>query len=175
MDKVDEKILKITKEIVVKFIEAGRVSPNSVHETFKDVYKTYHTIEIVERFYNKTKQRFDNPNIGHNIVFHLGHSPVMIEKILNQIDEPVTFWLDAHYQGGQQPGDTKAPIKDELNVIKNHYIKNHMIMIDDVRLFRQYGTSVNEVTTMLLEINPDYTIERKLGIIEDDVIVAYIK
>jgi len=40
MEKSDEKILKITKEIVVKFIEAGRISPTSVHETFKDVYKT---------------------------------------------------------------------------------------------------------------------------------------
>jgi hypothetical protein len=99
----------------------------------------------------------------------------MIQKILDEIDEPVTFWLDAHYQGGQQPGDTRAPIKDELKIIKNHHIKTHMIMIDDVRLFQSYGTSVNEVTKLMLDINPDYTIERKLGIKEGDVIVAYIK
>ena len=40
MAKVDEQILKVTKEIVVKFIEAGRISPASVHEVFKNVYKT---------------------------------------------------------------------------------------------------------------------------------------
>jgi len=40
MAKVDEQILKVTKEIVVKFIEAGRLSPTSVHEVFKNVYKT---------------------------------------------------------------------------------------------------------------------------------------
>jgi len=40
MEIVDREILKITKEIVVKFIEAGRISPSSVHETFKNVYKT---------------------------------------------------------------------------------------------------------------------------------------
>ena len=42
MAKVDEQILKVTKEIVVKFIEAGRLSPTSLHEVFRDVYKTVH-------------------------------------------------------------------------------------------------------------------------------------
>ena len=40
MASVDEQVLKITKEIVVKFIEAGRISPTSVHDVFKDVYQT---------------------------------------------------------------------------------------------------------------------------------------
>ena len=40
MAKVDEQILRVTKEIVVKFIEAGRISPTSIHEVFKNVYKT---------------------------------------------------------------------------------------------------------------------------------------
>lgn len=35
---MDEKILKVAKEIVVKFIEVGRVSPTSFGETFKNVY-----------------------------------------------------------------------------------------------------------------------------------------
>jgi len=35
---MDEQILKTTKEIVVKFIEAGRVSPASFQDTFKNVY-----------------------------------------------------------------------------------------------------------------------------------------
>ncbi|MBI9076166.1 MAG: hypothetical protein JEZ02_12205 [Desulfatibacillum sp.] len=36
---IEEKILTVSKEIVVKFIEVGRVSPASFGETFKDVYK----------------------------------------------------------------------------------------------------------------------------------------
>lgn len=36
----DEAILKVTKEIVVKFIEAGRLSPTTFEETFARVYKT---------------------------------------------------------------------------------------------------------------------------------------
>ena len=40
MATIDEQILRTTKEIVVKFIESGRISPSSFHETFKDIYRT---------------------------------------------------------------------------------------------------------------------------------------
>jgi hypothetical protein len=42
MGSMDEQILRAAKEIVVKFIEGGRLSPGGFHETFKDIY---HTIE----------------------------------------------------------------------------------------------------------------------------------
>ena len=35
----DEAILKVTKEIVVKFIEVGRLSPANLGETFQGIYK----------------------------------------------------------------------------------------------------------------------------------------
>ena len=34
----DEAILKVAKEIVVKFIEIGRLSPSNFSETFESVY-----------------------------------------------------------------------------------------------------------------------------------------
>ena len=40
MSSIDEQILRATKEIVVKFIEAGRVSPSGFHETFKNIFDT---------------------------------------------------------------------------------------------------------------------------------------
>lgn len=40
MSSIDELILKSTKEIIVKFIETGRVGPAGFEETFKAVYKT---------------------------------------------------------------------------------------------------------------------------------------
>jgi hypothetical protein len=36
----DEKILRLTKEIVVKFIELGRVSPSNFEEQFKNIFWT---------------------------------------------------------------------------------------------------------------------------------------
>lgn len=35
----DDAILKVSKEIVVKFIEVGRLSPSSFGETFDSIYK----------------------------------------------------------------------------------------------------------------------------------------
>ena len=40
MANIDEQILRATKEIIVKFIETGRISPSGFNETFKNVYRT---------------------------------------------------------------------------------------------------------------------------------------
>lgn len=40
---VDEQILRATKEILVKFIEIGRVSPTSFSESFAEIYNTIDT------------------------------------------------------------------------------------------------------------------------------------
>ena len=40
MASIDENILKAAKEIVVKFIECGRLSPSGFPETFQSIYRT---------------------------------------------------------------------------------------------------------------------------------------
>ncbi|MEJ2032848.1 MAG: hypothetical protein P8Y63_07395 [Deltaproteobacteria bacterium] len=35
----DDAILKVTKEVVVKFIEVGRLSPANFNETFREVHQ----------------------------------------------------------------------------------------------------------------------------------------
>ena len=39
MSSMDEQILRAAKEIVVKFIETGRVSPNGFADAFKAIYQ----------------------------------------------------------------------------------------------------------------------------------------
>jgi hypothetical protein len=36
----DDTILKMTKEIAVKFIEVGRLTPSTFNETFKEIHRT---------------------------------------------------------------------------------------------------------------------------------------
>jgi hypothetical protein len=38
----DEAILKVAKEVVVKFIEVGRLSPANFAETFREIHKSVH-------------------------------------------------------------------------------------------------------------------------------------
>jgi len=40
MTKDEEKILKVAKEVVVKFIEIGRVSPTQFDSVFQSVFRT---------------------------------------------------------------------------------------------------------------------------------------
>lgn len=40
MASIDENILKAAKEIVVKFIECGRLSPSGFSEAFQSIYRT---------------------------------------------------------------------------------------------------------------------------------------
>jgi hypothetical protein len=40
MASIDEQILKAAKEIVVKFIETGRVSPTAFGDTFQTIYRS---------------------------------------------------------------------------------------------------------------------------------------
>lgn len=42
MASMEEQVLRASKEIVVKFIETGRVSPMAFGDTFRNIY---HTIE----------------------------------------------------------------------------------------------------------------------------------
>ncbi|MFO7839990.1 MAG: conjugal transfer protein TraB [Desulfosalsimonadaceae bacterium] len=38
--KREEMVLKTAKEIVVKFIEVGNITPSSFHEHFRNIYQT---------------------------------------------------------------------------------------------------------------------------------------
>ena len=40
MKQEDELVLKVTKEIVIKFIEVGRLSANSFDEVFRQIHTT---------------------------------------------------------------------------------------------------------------------------------------
>ena len=42
MKQEDELVLKVTKEVVIKFIEIGRLSVNSFDEVFKQIHETIH-------------------------------------------------------------------------------------------------------------------------------------
>ncbi len=39
MDKTRQQALQVTKEIVVKFIEVGRISPSNFEQFFAPIYK----------------------------------------------------------------------------------------------------------------------------------------
>ena len=125
-----------------------------------------HTDEMDQSF-NKSQLYFDN-----RLTLINGDSAVELKNILDNLDEPACFWLDAH-SGAQQyaKGNQDVPLLTELDHIKNHHIKNHIIAIDDAHLFGKVQSdkqgnvvcdysdvTFDVVKDKLLEINSSYDV-----------------
>ena len=117
-----------------------------------------------------------------------GDSGKELEVLLQtKISDPVTFWLDAHYcaDGAALP-DKWTPLKEELKSIHNHAVKNHIILVDDFRCMDNTHFDVGTqrpvdfpgkegLLQTLREINSNYRIEFLNGVIENDVVAAYVE
>jgi hypothetical protein len=65
-----------------------------------------------------------------------GDSGERLGDVLKELDRPAVFWLDGHYSaGGTAKADKNTPIIAELDRILAHRIRNHVVLIDDARLF----------------------------------------
>ena len=53
MEKEDELVLKVTKKIVIKFIEFGRLSVNSFDEFFRQIHESVHDSFLDRRLSKK--------------------------------------------------------------------------------------------------------------------------
>jgi len=56
MASMDEQILRATKEIVVKFIEGGRISPAGFPKTFENIYQIVEDTVKGSKKYSESKQ-----------------------------------------------------------------------------------------------------------------------
>ena len=56
MKQDEELVLKVTKEVVIKFIEIGRLSVNSFDEIFKQIHRTVHD-SVKEMAADKSKTK----------------------------------------------------------------------------------------------------------------------
>jgi hypothetical protein len=91
------------------------------------------SIEIDQKIYERA-QRILAPLA--NINLHLGDSALVLPEVLKNIDSPAVFWLDGHYSGGfTGKSSIDTPVSAELQMILDHPIKQHVILIDDARDF----------------------------------------
>jgi len=157
------------------FIETGTYKGHGVKIALESGFDIVCSIEIDKKRYEENLLRFINNN---NVFLYHGDSSDVLKEILDNIDEPCTFWLDAHYDyDGSTRGKELTPIVKELDIIQNHSVKNHVILIDDLRDFNRFKhyPGIPYTLKKIKEINKDYTIEYLQGIVENDVLKAYIK
>jgi hypothetical protein len=115
------------------FIETGTFLGDMV-DSVKHAFSNIYTIELGQELYQRARDRFSSYN---HIKVYLGDSSIMLGSILDTIQEPCLFWLDAHYSEGiTAKGSVDSPILIELeNIFQHPYAKKHVILIDDARLF----------------------------------------
>lgn len=99
----------------------------------RNVFQHIYSIELDETYALRAQRKFATKP---HITILKGDSATILPKILEKIDSPCLFWLDAHYSAGNTArGDIDTPIIQELEAILHHPVKTHVILIDDAREF----------------------------------------
>lgn len=158
------------------FFETGTADGDAVRQAIDMGFEKIFSIEIDESLYNKNCEKFKSYIDSGQVILILGDSLVKMKEIIPQIDKPTTFWLDAHVDFGPK-GIKDCPLYEELESIKSSNIKNHKILIDDIRVLGDHwgtGIELDILKKMLLEINPEYNISLEDGHVPKDVLSAKI-
>ena len=129
------------------FVETGSHYGDGIAYAELAEFEKIFSCEFIEERYNYCISRF---NHNKNIMLYHSLSLEFLKKIIPLLDEKTFFWLDAHDDGGG------VPTFEELDLIKEFSVTN-TIMIDDVPAY--FGDGI-ELKEKLLNINPNYTIER---------------
>jgi hypothetical protein len=158
------------------FIETGSFYGEGIQQAIDAGFENIISIELSPKYFSICVSRF-NLHPGTKIIF--GDSYKILQEILPKINKRITFWLDGHNSGEDTAfGDFLAPLIQELDAIKSHHIKNHTIMIDDMRCWRKYeekhGFEEKDLIVKLKEINSNYKFEYLEGCEKNDILVAYI-
>ena len=148
------------------FIETGSYMGIGIQAAIDAGFEKIISIEKSEKYYDLCVEKF---KVYPNVMLWFGDSVKWLPIALEGIFKPCTFWLDAHYSGGDT-AQGPIPILKELELIKNHHIKGHTILIDDMRLFRKGWEHVSE--SDILNSLKGYDISYEYGVAENDILVA---
>lgn len=125
----------------------------------KNAFSRIVSIEFDPALAAAAKTRFSR--YPHIEILH-GSSELMVQQILQTLNEPALFWLDAGYFLWAGEHKTTDRLMTELDSIFRHRIPNHVVLIDDVVSWSgRDGTP--EVTELERDINRLYP-ERKITV-----------
>lgn len=174
-----EYILKYKTVDHICFIESGTYVGDAVSLSLECGFEKVISVEISYRNY---KQAFDKFVINSNVELIHGDSYYEFPKICNVLNTPSFFWLDGHSDKFCDTiGVTKSPLIQEIRSIGLSPVKNHIIVVDDLRLFgndheTDWGLdlSLDIIKCEILKINPNYKFYYEDGWSKNDILFAII-
>jgi len=145
------------------FVETGTFLGDMVYAN-RNTFDRLYSIELDRQLYERAKRRFSRFKHIHIL---LGDSAKILRTVLANVQQPCLLWLDAHAMVGGVVGKRITPVAQELHCILEQPAKDHVILIDDARLFvgqADYPT-IEEVKSMILDKHLGWTFE-----VKDDII-----
>jgi len=152
------ELFKLYKKSYKTFVETGSYVGDGIQKAVAAGYENIISIELSEPHYNNCKKRFDGVD---SVGLVQGDSADILLPTINEINEPIVFWLDGHYSCGKTAkGKYWSPILQELDAISKHPINTHTIMIDDMRCWRvdnpEFKFGHLDIEEKIKAINSDY-------------------
>jgi len=98
----------------------------AMRRRFDEIY----SVEFDSVLAHRAQKKFSRwPNI------HIlqGDSQRVVPELLQSLDQPALFWLDAGYYGWAGLQGNKQRLTSELEAVLGHRIQNHVILMDDAR------------------------------------------
>jgi hypothetical protein len=145
-------------------VETGTYLGDMVYAQ-KNNFEKIISVELSVPLFEKVKKRFRN---DPNVILMQGDSGKVMPDVMEKIEQPAIFWLDGHYSSGiTAMGDKACPIYEEIAAIFNSKPFNHVLLIDDARLFTGSGDypTIEELTHFVKTRNGKYQ-----AIVKDDII-----
>jgi len=165
------------------FVETGTFRGDGVNKALTLGYDEIYSIELDKKRYKPLAQKFEDDD---EVTLIHGNSEKEFPKLMDKINKRCTIFLDAHYCGDDgEKADKWSPIREELNYLKTHPIKNHTIIIGDwacqnnTHFDKKSGIETgylgqDNTIKKIKKINKNYKFVLEYGSIKDDILIAYI-
>ncbi|NDE63765.1 MAG: hypothetical protein EB053_05365 [Chlamydiae bacterium] len=163
------------------FVETGTYRGGGVKQAIEAGFEEIHSFENWKKFHIIARKLFKRHR--KQVFLHYGDSATQLWPVIQKIDRPITFWLDAHNatDPGTDPHAKNSPLMQELEQIQMHPIKDHIILIDDIDLCGGYMfdyVTLDQIKQKILQINPKYTFffldGGELGRFKNSILVAQV-
>lgn len=174
------------KDTSTVFVETGTWCGHGINNAIESGFDEIHSIELDVDLYKMNVETFKN---NSSVKLYCGDSSVILYDVIKHIDKRMLFWLDGHYSGeGTAQSNIlqeyEFPLIYEIQQIGKHHIKDHIILVDDLRCFPSYEEqkklnyntkySLDILKEEFLKINPDYKFVRIDGHVPQDILLVTI-
>ena len=113
-------------------VETGTLYGDTIRVLRHDFDRIY-SIELDLALHARAVQRCRHQD---NTEIMRGDSTELLPHVLEKLQGPALFWLDAHYSGGETAqAELETPIMSELKSILGSTAHDHVVLIDDLRNF----------------------------------------